>query len=84
MVVTNPRSGGFEYWHLSDVVVCSGLYWGAWWYGSYRYSTLVAIADFISVSLLVLSPGAQLASIGIMAALAGAASMVLGTVLVKR
>ena len=44
----------------------------------------VAIAGFIGVGLLVLSPSAQLDSIGIMAALAGAASMGLGTVLVKR
>lgn len=44
----------------------------------------VAIAGFIGVGLLVLSPGARLDSIGIIAALAGAASMGLGTVLVKR
>ncbi|MEM7347805.1 MAG: DMT family transporter [Chloroflexota bacterium] len=44
----------------------------------------VAITGFVGVGLLVLSPGARLDSIGIMAALAGAASMGLGTVLVKR
>lgn len=47
-------------------------------------SIKVAIAGFVGVGLLVLSPGAQLDGIGIMAAISGAASMGLGTVLVKR
>lgn len=47
-------------------------------------SIKVAIAGFVGVGLLVLSPGARLDSVGIMAAIAGAASMGLGTVLVKR
>ena len=49
-----------------------------------KTSIWVAIAGFIGVGLLVLSPSAQLDSFGIIAALAGAASMGLGTVLVKR
>ncbi|MEM9214480.1 MAG: EamA family transporter [Cyanobacteria bacterium P01_F01_bin.150] len=47
-------------------------------------SIKVAIAGVIGVSLLVLGPGAQLDGMGIAAAIAGAASMGLGTVLVKR
>lgn len=43
-----------------------------------------AIAGFISVGLLVLSPAARLDTIGIAAAIAGAGAMGLGTVLVKR
>ena len=49
-----------------------------------QFSIKVAIAGFIGVGLLVLSPGARLDGMGIMAALAGAASMGLGTVLVKK
>ena len=49
-----------------------------------QFSIKVALAGFIGVGLLVLSPGAQLDGIGIMAAISGAASMGLGTVLVKR
>ncbi|MEM9484089.1 MAG: EamA family transporter [Cyanobacteria bacterium P01_F01_bin.116] len=44
----------------------------------------VAIAGFIGIGLLVLGPSAQLDLWGIFAALAGAATMGLGTVLVKR
>ncbi len=47
-------------------------------------SVVTAIAGFIGVGLLVLGPGAQLDTIGIVAALAGAGAMGLGTVLVKR
>ena len=43
-----------------------------------------AIAGFIGVGLLVLSPAARLDTIGIIAAIAGAGVMGLGTVLVKR
>ncbi len=49
-----------------------------------RLSVIAAIAGFIGVGLLVLGPGAQLDTIGIAAALAGAGAMGLGTVLVKR
>lgn len=49
-----------------------------------RRSVIAAIAGFIGVGLLVLGPGAQLDNLGIMAAIAGAATMGLGTVLVKR
>ncbi|MDJ0705056.1 MAG: DMT family transporter [Leptolyngbyaceae cyanobacterium MO_188.B28] len=49
-----------------------------------QLSIKAAIAGFIGVGLLVLSPGARLDGIGIMAAIAGAVSMGLGTVLVKR
>ncbi len=49
-----------------------------------KISVVAAIAGFIGVGLLVLDPSAQLDSIGIMAAIAGAAAMGLGTVLVKR
>ena len=49
-----------------------------------KLSVIAAIAGFIGVGLLVLSPDARLDSIGIIAALAGAATMGLGTVLVKR
>ncbi|MEL6454437.1 MAG: EamA family transporter, partial [Cyanobacteria bacterium J06623_5] len=47
-------------------------------------STLAAIAGCFGVGLLVLGPAARLDSIGILAAIAGAATMGLGTVLVKR
>ncbi|MGD1895832.1 MAG: EamA family transporter [Phormidesmis sp.] len=49
-----------------------------------KLSFVAAIAGFIGVGLLVLGPGAQLDTIGIIAALAGAGAMGLGTVLVKR
>ncbi|MGD1950759.1 MAG: DMT family transporter [Leptolyngbyaceae cyanobacterium] len=49
-----------------------------------KTSIWVAIAGFVGVGLLVLSPSAKLDSLGIIAALGGAASMGLGTVLVKR
>ena len=49
-----------------------------------KLSVITAIAGFIGVGLLVLSPAARLDSIGIIAAIAGAATMGLGTVLVKR
>ncbi|MEO1145637.1 MAG: EamA family transporter [Cyanobacteria bacterium J06638_22] len=44
----------------------------------------VAIAGFVGIALLVLGPSARLDPWGILAALAGAAAMGLGTVLVKR
>ena len=47
-------------------------------------SVVAAIAGFVGVALLVLGPSAQLDTIGIVAALAGAGAMGLGTVLVKR
>lgn len=47
-------------------------------------SIVAAIAGFIGVALLVLGPEAQLDTIGIIAALAGAGAMGLGTVLVKK
>jgi probable blue pigment (indigoidine) exporter len=43
-----------------------------------------AIAGFVGVGLLVLGPNARLDQVGIVAAIAGAATMGLGTVLVKR
>lgn len=49
-----------------------------------RPSVLAAIAGFVGVGLLVLGPSARLDSMGIVAAIAGAAAMGLGTVLVKR
>ncbi|MGD1864841.1 MAG: EamA family transporter [Phormidesmis sp.] len=49
-----------------------------------KLSVAAAIAGFIGVGLLVLGPSAQLDTIGIIAALAGAGAMGLGTVLVKR
>ena len=49
-----------------------------------QLSILAAIAGFVGVGLLVLSPAARLDSIGIAAAIAGAGAMGLGTVLVKR
>ncbi|MDJ0703531.1 MAG: EamA family transporter [Leptolyngbyaceae cyanobacterium MO_188.B28] len=49
-----------------------------------RLSIAAAIAGFIGVGLLVLGPAARLDAIGIVAAIAGAATMGLGTVLVKR
>ncbi|MGD1932833.1 MAG: EamA family transporter [Leptolyngbyaceae cyanobacterium] len=47
-------------------------------------STIAAIAGFVGVGLLVLGPSARLDSIRMVAAIAGAAAMGLGTVLVKR
>ena len=49
-----------------------------------KVSIVAAISGFIGVGLLVLGPGAQLDTIGIIAALAGAGAMGLGTVLVKQ
>ena len=49
-----------------------------------KLSVITAIAGFIGVGLLVLSPGARLDSVGILAAIAGAGAMGLGTVLVKK
>jgi probable blue pigment (indigoidine) exporter len=49
-----------------------------------KLSIIMAIAGFVGVGLLVLSPSARLDGIGIMAAIAGAGAMGLGTVLVKR
>ena len=49
-----------------------------------RLSVVAAIAGFIGVGLLVLGPEAQLDTVGIVAALAGAGAMGLGTVLVKQ
>lgn len=47
-------------------------------------SLLAAIAGFVGVGLLVLAPTARLDPVGIVAAIAGATTMGLGTVLVKR
>jgi probable blue pigment (indigoidine) exporter len=49
-----------------------------------KLSIVAAIAGFIGVGLLVLGPTARLDRVGIFAAIAGAATMGLGTVLVKR
>ena len=49
-----------------------------------KLSIIAAVSGFIGVGLLVLGPGAQLDTIGIIAALAGAGAMGLGTVLVKQ
>ena len=49
-----------------------------------KLSILAAIAGLVGVGLLVLGPTARLDSVGIVAAIAGAATMGLGTVLVKR
>jgi probable blue pigment (indigoidine) exporter len=49
-----------------------------------KLSIASAIAGFIGVGLLVLGPKAQVDPVGIVAAIAGAATMALGTVLVKR
>lgn len=49
-----------------------------------KLSIAAAIAGFVGVGLLVLSPAARLDGVGVIAALAGAATMGLGTVLVKR
>jgi len=49
-----------------------------------KLSVVAAIAGFMGVGLLVLGPSAQLDTVGIIAALAGAGAMGLGTVLVKR
>lgn len=49
-----------------------------------KLSIAAAIAGFVGVGLLVISPAARLDGVGIIAAIAGAATMGLGTVLVKR
>ncbi len=49
-----------------------------------KLSIVAAIAGFVGVGLLVLGPAARLDGVGIAAALAGAVTMGLGTVLVKR
>ena len=49
-----------------------------------KLSILAAIAGLVGVGLLVLGPTARLDRVGIVAAIAGAATMGLGTVLVKR
>jgi probable blue pigment (indigoidine) exporter len=49
-----------------------------------KLAIVAAIAGFIGVGLLVLSPAARLDGVGIVAAIAGAATMGLGTILVKR
>lgn len=49
-----------------------------------RLSVAAAIAGFVGVGLLVLSPAARLDGVGVVAAIAGAVTMGLGTVLVKR
>jgi len=49
-----------------------------------KLSIVAAIAGLVGVGLLVLSPAARLDSVGIAAAIAGAATMGLGTVLGKR
>lgn len=49
-----------------------------------KLSIVAAIAGFVGVGLLVLGPAARLDGVGIAAAIAGAVTMGLGTVLVKR
>jgi probable blue pigment (indigoidine) exporter len=49
-----------------------------------KLAIVAAIAGFVGVGLLVLSPAARLDGVGIVAAIAGAATMGLGTILVKR
>lgn len=49
-----------------------------------KLSIVAAIAGFVGVGLLVLGPTARLDRVGIVAVIAGAATMGLGTVLVKR
>lgn len=49
-----------------------------------RLSVMAAVAGFVGVGLLVLGPEAQLDTVGIAAALAGAGAMGLGIVLVKK
>jgi len=49
-----------------------------------KLSIVAAIAGFVGVGLLVLGPTARLDNVGIAAAIAGAATMGLGTVLVQR
>lgn len=49
-----------------------------------RRSVLAAIAGFMGVGLLVLGPSARLDAVGLLAAIAGAVAMGLGTVLTKR
>ncbi|KPQ35536.1 MAG: putative blue pigment (indigoidine) exporter PecM [Phormidesmis priestleyi Ana] len=61
--------------------------WFAWLMLSEKPSKLAilaAIAGFIGVGLLVLGPSAQLDAIGVLAAIGGALTMGLGTVLVKK
>lgn len=47
-------------------------------------SIVAAIAGFVGVGLLVLGPASRLDGVGVLAAIAGAATMGLGTVLIKR
>jgi len=49
-----------------------------------KRAILAAIAGFVGVGLLVLSPAARLDGVGVAAAITGAASMGLGTILTKR
>jgi probable blue pigment (indigoidine) exporter len=49
-----------------------------------KFAIVAAIAGFVGVGLLVLGPKAKLDGVGVIAAIAGAATMGLGTVLVKR
>ena len=49
-----------------------------------KLAVIAAIAGFIGVGLLVLSPDAGLDTLGVVAAIAGAGAMALGTVLVKK
>jgi len=49
-----------------------------------KLTVLAGVVGFIGVGMLVLGPEASLDSVGILAALGGAATMGLGTVLVKR
>ena len=49
-----------------------------------KIAILAAIAGVIGVGLLVISPSAHLDTVGVLAAIAGAGAMGLGTVLVKR
>lgn len=49
-----------------------------------RPSVIAAIAGFVGVGLLVLGPSARLDGVGLLAAIAGAVAMGLGTVLTKR
>jgi len=59
----------------------------SWWILNNKPSKLsifAAVMGFVGVGLLVLSPAAELDTIGIIAALAGAGAMGLGTVLLKK
>ena len=49
-----------------------------------KLAIIAAVAGFIGVGLLVLSPGARLDLIGVLAAISGAGAMGMGTVLVKK